>query len=114
VIVALYLAIVFAIGSLVILFFSGRLVIGGVPSSIILRFLEDDTARNAYITGDKKKLHDRLDEMGIEAMIKEYYRPQISNEAELDLYIHQILYARTGYIGEAYRVNSEGKLELRN
>jgi hypothetical protein len=106
----LYLAITFVAGTLVILFFSGRLIIGGVPSSVIMTFLQDNVARNAYMTGNAKTLHDRLDDMGIEEDMKDYYRPQIPDEVELDWYIHQILYDRTGYVGVAYRVGPGGKL----
>ncbi len=109
----LYLAIVLVAGGLVLLFLTGQLVIGGVPSSIVITFLQDDLARNAYITGDRQALHDRLDNLGIETQIKAYYRPKIQDEQELDLYIHQILYDRTGYIGEAYQVGSDKKLVLK-
>jgi hypothetical protein len=100
-----YLAGVFVVGVVVILFFQGRLVIGGVPSSIVVEFLQDDLARSAYFSGNSTALHDRLDEMGIEEKMKDYYRPQISDEGVLDQHIHQILYDRTGYVGEAYQVN---------
>jgi hypothetical protein len=109
-IVVIYLATIFALGAIGISFFSGNLVIGGVPSSIILQFLQDEVARNAYFSGDATKLHDRMDEMGIEEQIKAYYRPQIPNEDQLDRYIHQILYDRTGYVGVAYRVGGNGRL----
>jgi hypothetical protein len=112
--VVAYLGGVFAVGVVLILFAAGRLVIGGVPSSIIIRFLQDDSARSAYFSGNKAGLHDRLDEMGIEAEMKTFYRSQISDEAELDQHIHQILYDRTGYVGEAYRVNSRGVLVLKD
>ena len=90
----------------------GYLAIGGVPTPIIMSFLQDETARNAYFQGDGKKFHARLQEMGIEDKIKAYYRPQIPNEAKLDQYTHQILYDRTGYLGENYRVN-QGILVLK-
>jgi hypothetical protein len=51
--------------------------------------------------------------MGVEEKIKSFYRPKIRDEAKLDQYIHQILYDRTGYVGEAYQVNSEGVLVLK-
>ncbi len=38
------------------------------------------------------------------------YRDQISDENELDRYIHQIFYENTGYVGQAYKVNSQGQL----
>jgi hypothetical protein len=48
--------------------------------------------------------------MGVEAQIKDFYRSQIDSEQELDRHIHQIFYDNTGYVGEAYQVNSEGIL----
>jgi hypothetical protein len=97
----------------IIWFFSGNMVIGGVPSSIILTFLQDPPALEAYFQGNRKALHDRLSDLGIEEQIKAYYRPQIPDEAQLDLYIHQLLYNRTGYVGEAYNVTDQGKLILK-
>ena len=85
--------------------------IRGVPVSVVLHFLRDDTARNAYFSGDKQQLHDRLDRMGIEEEVKAFYRPKIQDEAELDRYIHQLLYNITGYVGIAYEVNAKGVLE---
>jgi hypothetical protein len=114
VVIVAYLAAIFAIGTLTILFFSNRLTLGGVPASVIMSFLQDGESVNAYFSGDARRLHDRLDDIGIEQAMKDYYRPQIRDEVELDQYIHQILYERTGYVGEAYRVNGEGVLVLRN
>jgi hypothetical protein len=101
------------LGLSILWFFSGNLLIGGVPSSIILTFLQDQPSRDAYFRGDRQALHDRLSDLGIEAQIKAYYRPQIPNEVQLDLYIHQLLYNRTGYVGEAYQVTDQGTLILR-
>jgi hypothetical protein len=101
------------LGLSILWFFSGNLLIGGVPSSIILTFLQDQPSRDAYFRGDRQALHDRLSDLGIEAQIKDYYRPQIPDEAQLDLYIHQLLYNRTGYVGEAYQVTDQGKLILK-
>jgi len=101
------------VGVLLILFFSGQMVISGVPSSVIVRFLQDDIARTAYIGGDKQLLHDRLGELGVEEEMKTFYRSEISDEAQLDQHIHQILYDRTGYVGAAYQVNQRGVLVLR-
>jgi hypothetical protein len=84
--------------------------IRGVPVSVVLKFLRDDTARKAYFSGDKQKLHDQLNRIGIEEEVKAFYRPNIQDEAELDLYIHQIFYDNTGYIGQAYDVNGAGLL----
>lgn len=90
-----------------------QLAVGGVPVPIILEFLRDDTARTAYLQKDSRKLHDRLEAMGVEAQIKAFYRPQIHDEIKLDQYIHQLLYERTGHVGDAYRVNAQGMLVLK-
>lgn len=92
---------------------SERATIGGVPTSIIIDSLKDETARSALLQRDSRKLHDRLEVMGVEARIKAFYRPQIPNEVKLDQHIHQLLYDRTGYVGDAYQVNSQGVLTLR-
>lgn len=110
----LSLVIPISIGAIVVLSGALDVTIGGVPTPILISFWQDRTARNAYFKGNGKKLHDRLDQMGIEERMKDYYRSQIRDEVELDQYIHQILYNRTGYIGEAYRVNSGGVLVLKN
>jgi len=99
--------------SLGVLLTSRPLTIGGVPLPIIIDFLRDETARDAYFQRDRRVLHDRLQAMGVEEQIKAFYRPQIRDEAKLDQYIHQLLYDRTGYVGEAYRVNSQGTLVLK-
>jgi hypothetical protein len=109
-----YLAVIFVVGVAVILFFQGRMVIGEVPSAVIIKFLQDDIARSAYFSGNNVALHERLDEIGIEEEMKDYYRPQISDEVVLDQYIHQVLYERTAYVGAAYQVNSEGVLVLKD
>jgi hypothetical protein len=93
---------------------SGQLIISGVPCSIIFTFLRDRIARRAYFRQDGKALHDRLYDLGIEEQIKDFYRPQIRDEVELDRYIHQILYDRTGYIGRDYRANAQGILGLKH
>jgi hypothetical protein len=90
-----------------------RLTIADVPVSIVISFLQDETARNAYFMGDNTKLHDRLEQMGIEPRIKDFYRPQIPDEVALDQYIHQLLYERTGYVGKGYRLNEQGVLVLK-
>jgi len=78
-----------------------------------MQFLQDDVARSAYFSGNNVALHDRLGEMGIEEAMKDYYRPQIPDEVVLDQHIHQILYDRTDYVGEAYQVNGQGVLVLK-
>jgi hypothetical protein len=105
--------IVICLGLTTIWFFSGQLLIGGVPSSVILTFLQDRPALTAYFQNDKQALHDRLEELGIEERIKDYYRPQISDEVKLDQYIHQVFYNRTGYVGRQYQVNEQGILSLK-
>lgn len=109
-----YMALLLCIWIWVVLLTTGDLTIGGVPAPIIVSFLQDEVARDAYFQGDGKKLHARLEEMGVEEKIKAYYRRQIPDETQLDQHIHQILYDRTGYVGDAYRVNSQGILVLKN
>ncbi len=89
------------------------LTIGGIPFPIVKEFLTDFKAMFAYVTGNKVGLHDRLKEIGIEEKIKDYYRSSFQSEAELDQYIHQIFYEKTGYIGKHYKVNKGGDLELK-
>lgn len=84
--------------------------VGGVPTGIIWQFLQDEEALSAYFSGDRQRLHDRLDEMGVEEAMKDFYRPHVPNEAALDQHIHQIFYDRTGYVGAAYRVTAGGRL----
>jgi hypothetical protein len=96
------------------LWFTAFGTIRGVPVSVVLKFLSDDTARNAYFSGHKQQLHDRLDRMGIEEEVKAFYRPKIQDEAELDRYIHQLLYNTTGYLGIAYEVDAKGVLAPKN
>ena len=108
------LILVICLGLSTIWFFSGQLLIGGVPSSVILTFLQDQPALTAYFQGNKQALHDRLNEIGIEEQIKAYYRPQIPDEVKLDQYIHQVFYNRTGYVGKQYQVNEQGTLTLKH
>lgn len=84
----------------------------GVPVRIVVHFLEDSAARRAYFAGNKRGLHNRLKELGVEEQIKDFYRPQFQDEQELDRYIHQLMYENTGYIGAAYMVDGEGQLQL--
>ena len=95
------------------LFLTEVVTLGGVPYSVLLKFWQDEVATSSYFQKNPHKLHQRLRSMGIEAEMKDYYREEIPNEADLDRHIHQILYDRTGYIGQAYRVNSEGILVLK-
>jgi hypothetical protein len=101
-------ALLFGVLALILVFPS--LTYKGVPLSIILKFVEDPTARQAYFDGDKTGLHNRLDDMGIEADIKAFYRPKIQDEQALDRYIHQLLYNNTGYVGTAYQLNEQKQL----
>lgn len=94
------------------IFLGPSLTIQGVPVSIILAFLQDEPARDAYFSGNKQGLHTRLQELNVEEQIKEFYRPQISDEIKLDQHIHQIFYEATGYVGKAYRVNAQETLVL--
>lgn len=96
-----------------VILLTNGLTIGGVPTPIIVSFIQDETARSAYFKGDSRKLHDRLQDMGVEEKIKAFYRPQIGDEVQLDQYIHQLLYNRTGHVGDAYKVNSQGILVLK-
>lgn len=106
-------SILLSLGLWVVLVVGGYVTIGGVPFSVIVSFLQDETARSAYFEGDKTKVHDRLSEMGIEEQMKAFYRSRISDEVKLDQYIHQLLYERIGYVGTAYRVNAQGTLVLK-
>lgn len=92
------------------LFMSGRVTLGGVPYPILNKFWDDEAAKVAYFGGDRQTLHDRLSEMNIEEDIKDYYRRRFDDEGELDRYIHQIMFDRTGYVGEAYKVDNYGRL----
>lgn len=78
-----------------------------------MSFLGDKTALIAYLKGDKRGLHDRLQAMGVEEEIKAFYRPKIRDEVKLDQYIHQIFYENAGYVGDGYYVNSQGTLTLK-
>lgn len=86
-------------------------VIDGVPVPILLKAAGDDKVREAYWSGDRQQLHDRLSDMGVEEDIKEYYGSQVTDDEELDQKIHQIFYNQTGYVGDSYDVNSAGRLE---
>jgi hypothetical protein len=84
----------------------------GVPVKILVQFIEDPIARKFYFAGQKKALHNRLKEMDVEEQIKDFYRPQIQDEQQLDQYIHQLLYDNTGYVGASYIVDGQGKLVI--
>ena len=88
--------------------------IANVPVPLVVRAFEDETARNYFLLGNKRAFHDRLERMGIKDAIKAFYRPRIHDEVKLDQYIHQIFYDDTGFVGDAYYVNSQGILTLKN
>ncbi|MFK8182951.1 MAG: hypothetical protein AB8B99_06210 [Phormidesmis sp.] len=92
------------------LFVTEQVTFGGVPYRIVETFWNDKTARDAYFSGETQALHDQLSALGVEEAIKAYYRDQFDNEHELDKHIHQIMFDRTGYVGEAYQVNNQGQL----
>ena len=96
------------------IFIGPSLTIQGVPVSIIVKFLQDQPARDAYFSENKQDLHNRLQELKVEEEIKAFYRPKIRNEVELDQHIHQIFYEATGYVGKAYKVNAQGTLVLKD
>lgn len=107
----------FGIGVVIItmataIFLGPSFTIQGVPVSIILTFLQDEQAREAYFSDNKQGLHTRLQELNIEEEIKAFYRPQIPDEIKLDQHIHQIFYDTTGYVGKAYQVDPKGTLVL--
>ncbi|MEL6940906.1 MAG: hypothetical protein AAFO84_17125, partial [Cyanobacteria bacterium J06598_1] len=92
------------------LFVREQVTFAGVPYRIVDKFWNDKAARDAYFVGDRNALHDRLKTLGVEEDIKDYYRDRFANEYELDQHIHQIMFDRTGYVGEAYNVNNFGQL----
>lgn len=96
-----------------VLFVEGDITYRGVPYAVIRKFWQDEAAKTAYFSGDKQALHDRLGELGVEQDIKSYYRDQFNSEYELDRHIHQIMFDRTGYVGEAYTVDRHGRLIYR-
>lgn len=93
------------------LFIQEQVTLAGVPYGIVRTFWNDKPARTAYFSGDRQALHGRLRSLGVEADIKAYYRDHFSNEYELDKHIHQIMFDRTGYVGEAYQVDNFGRLD---
>ncbi|MEM9088516.1 MAG: hypothetical protein AAGC93_07200 [Cyanobacteria bacterium P01_F01_bin.53] len=105
-----FLGLTFGGGLWSALFVKEQVTFGGVPYRVVHKFLEDRPARDAYFGGDRQALHDRLKDLDIEASIKEFYRDDFPDENALDLHIHQIMFDRTGYVGEAYQVNNYGQL----
>ncbi len=93
-----------------IFIFSPILTYKGVPLKILLKFIADEPSREAYFSDNRVALHNRLQALGVEEEIKAFYRPQFSNEQDLDQYIHQLMYDNTGYVGKAYVVDGQGNL----
>ena len=102
-----------AIGIWVLLFTAGIVTLGGVPYRVLLRVWQNDAARSALLSGESTALHDQMSNMGIEREIKAHYRDRIEDPVELDRYIHQVLFDRTGYVGANYRVDGS-KLVLKD
>lgn len=98
------LATITAITTGVVLLTTGAITLGGVPYSVLMKVWQDPAARSALLGGDERELHDVMGSLGIEYEIKEYYRDRIKDPVKLDQHIHQILFDRTGYVGEAYTV----------
>lgn len=103
-IVATAIGTILAAGTWVVLFTSGALTLGGVPYAVLIKVWQNPTARAALLGGDETELHHLMGSLGIEYDIKEYYRSRIQDPVELDQHIHQILFDRTGYVGENYTV----------
>lgn len=98
------LGIVMAAGTWVVLLTAGVITLGGVPYSDLLKVWQNPAARAALLEGDSAELHDLMDNLGVEYDIKAYYRDRIQDPVKLDQHIHQILFDRTGYVGESYTV----------
>ena len=93
-----------AVGTWVVLFTTGVVTLGGVPYTILLKVWQNPAARSALLGGEETELHNLMGSLGIEYDIKEYYRDRIKDPVKLDQHIHQILFDRTGYVGENYTV----------
>lgn len=93
-----------AVGTWVVLFTTGAITLGGVPYSVLLKVWQEPAAREALMAGDATELHDLMGNLGIEYDIKAYYGRRIQDPVKLDQHIHQILFDRTGYVGENYVV----------
>ena len=91
-------------GTWIILFATDTITLGGVPYSVLMKVWQNPAARSALLSGDETELHDLMGGLGIEYDIKNYYRSRIDDPVKLDQHIHQILFERTGYIGENYTV----------
>lgn len=110
-----------AFATWVVLFTTGVITLGGVPYTVLMKVWQDPSARSALLGGDATELHDVMGNLGIEYDIKVHYSKRIKDPVKLDQHIHQILFDRTGYVGENYVVQGrtlvlrDGKAEeLRN
>ncbi|MGB7251088.1 MAG: hypothetical protein WBC73_19300 [Phormidesmis sp.] len=92
------------------LFLTEQVTLGGVPYRVVSKVWQDKPSMAAYLGGDRQALHDRLNEIGVEEEIKAYYHDQFENDHDLDRHIHQLMFNRTGYVGEAYQANDYGQL----
>lgn len=99
---------------LVVVVMAPSFTIQGVPLTIVIKFLRDRPARDAYFAKDKPGLHERLQELNVENEIKAFYRPQFSDEQQLDQHIHQVFYDVSGYVGKSYVVTATGELRLKS
>ncbi|AFY70157.1 hypothetical protein Pse7367_1881 [Thalassoporum mexicanum PCC 7367] len=84
--------------------------ISGVPLPIVMRSMLDGQTRKAYFQGDGDLLYRRLKELGVETDIRDHYRQYISDEAELDRYVNQLMYENTGYVNDDFDVDRNGQL----
>lgn len=122
-IVTIYLATILSIGS--IFFFKNmnfsslqiskdkvnEWVIGGIPAPIIFDVITDIDTLSIFLWGSRADLRTRLKETGVEAKIKNYYRPYFADEVELETHVDQILYKNSGYYNRSeYTVNDQGDL----
>lgn len=86
-------------------------VIGGIPAPIMLDVISDIDTLAVLLWGSNMDLRNRLKETGIEAKIKNYYRPYFANEIELETHIDQLFYNASGYYNlDEYIVSEEGSL----
>lgn len=113
VVARLFLLALFGIGIWGTLFITEIVTVRGIPYSVLSKVMQDGTSRAALLARDSQALHDRLNAIGVEYDIKEYYSKKIDDPVELDQHIHQVFYNLTGYVGENYTVLG-GRLVLKN
>lgn len=86
-------------------------VIGGIPAPIMFDVISDIDTLAILLWGNNVDFRTRLKETGIEAKIKNYYRPYFANEIELEKHIDQLFYNASGYYNlDEYTVSEEGDL----